>query len=152
MTLYSRMATPFGSAARRASASVLTLKAMIIAFEATARLTSLTLTLPRPAWMTLARVSVWSPSFSSELTIGSTLPWTSALTIRFSSLIAPERMRAKTASSVHLAITVALASAVGGLDHRARGALVGDRPEAIASGGHAGQPEDFDRETTAAPL
>ena len=51
-----------------------TLKAMTIALDASARLTSLTLTLPRPEWMTFARVSVWSPSFSSELVIGSTLP------------------------------------------------------------------------------
>src|SRR3982074_979424 len=95
--------------------------------------------------MTLARVSVWSPSFSSELVMGSTLPWTSALTIRFSSLIAPERMRAKTASSVSYVSPSRCPARAAGTTN-ARCGFVRKGQEAIAGGGHARQSQYFDRE------
>src|SRR3972149_1358136 len=93
------MSTPSASAMRTAPGSVRTLKPMITPDDARASITSDSLILPVPVWMTRTRArSEASPS--SACWIASRLPCTSAFSTTFSSLARPAATSLGNAASV----------------------------------------------------
>ena len=88
MMRYSRMSTPSRLAFSSATGSGRTLKPTIMALEALASMTSLSLMAPTAPWMMCTRTSSLE-SFSRDWRTASTEPCTSALTMIFSSFMSP---------------------------------------------------------------
>ena len=82
ITEYVLISTSAFSALSLASGSGLTLNAIIIAFETSAKVTSDSVTAPTFAWITFTLTSSFE-SFSNACLTASTDPWTSAFTIIF---------------------------------------------------------------------
>ena len=88
MMRYSRRSTPSRLAFSSATGSGRTLKPTIMALEALASITSLSLTAPTAPWMMCTRTSSLE-SFSRDWRTASTEPCTSAFTMIFSSFMSP---------------------------------------------------------------
>lgn len=99
MTRYSRTSIFSRSAISRALLSGRTLKPMMMAFAVDASMTSVSVIAPTPPWIVRTRTSSLD-SFSSDWRTASTEPCTSALMIRFRSLIWPAEIWLNRSSSV----------------------------------------------------
>ena len=128
------MSTPVASARLRAEGSVLVLKAMMMPFDASASMTSESLTGPVAAWMTLTLTSL-VPSPSSAPLTASALPRTSALRMMMSSLSLPALISLKSVSRLTWACSVCSSASrrrLRVIHDLPRDALIGDDAKLFA--------------------